>query len=300
MNEKVCVIVLNWNGKEVIQPCLDSLLAVRSPELHVIVVDNASTDGSQKIVEERYPSVELIENESNLLFAEGNNVGIRKALEEDADFILILNNDTVVEPDSVEAMMGAMKSNERVGIVGPKILYYDEPNRIWFGGGGFYPVVWVPRHINIRKIDGTFVDERSDTGYVTGCAMLVRRGVFETAGFLDPGYRIYSEDVDFCLRAKQCGWRVIYEPSARIYHKVSSSSGGGLTPFKIQNRVASTIVLHRRFKPLWWRVLLFPIHAVLFAVMLLFLLAKGHSELASAAVRGLKSATARIMGGGPQ
>ena len=284
--KNVFVVILNWNGKDVIEACIDSLLRISDPEFKIIVVDNASSDGSDEVVERKYPGVELIRNSRNLLFAEGNNVGIRRALEQGADFILLLNNDTEVAPDFLKNMLSAINSGDRVGVVGPKILYFDDKKRIWYGGGSFYPIIWVPKHDNIRRLDGSFEDMRSETGYVTGCAMLIRKEVIEDVGLLDPSYTIYCEDVDFCLRARRAGWSCVYEPSARVYHKVSFSSGGGLTPFKLENRIHSTFLLHRRFKPLWWRIALFPVHFIAFSVMILLFLFSGRWKLISPAFKG--------------
>jgi GT2 family glycosyltransferase len=287
------VIVLNWNGEEVIGPCLRSLLEVEEPRLSIIVVDNASTDASCEIVRREFPEVELIVNDENLLFAEGNNVGLRHAVRRGGTFFLLLNNDTEVDPSFAARMMDALE-DEDVGIVGPKILYHDDPRRIWYGGGDFYPLIWIPYHRNIRKLSGSVQEAPGETGYVSGCALLVRREVIDEIGYLDPEYTIYCEDVDFCLRARAKGWKCRYQPSAVVWHKVSSSSGGGFTPFKLENRLASTFKLFSRFRPLWWRVLLFPLHLAGFAALLLALLASGRWNLLQGALRGVR----RIASGG--
>lgn len=279
-------IVLNWNGEKVIASCLRSLLAARGIQIKVIVVDNASSDGSPEIVKRDFPDVELIINDRNLLFACGNNVGIERGMELGGQLFLLLNNDTEVDPDFAARMAAAMERDERIGIVGPTILYYDHPERIWYGGGDFYPVLWIPRHKNIRKPVGSVTDRGEDTAYVSGCALMVRREVFEEIGLLDPFYRIYCEDVDFCLRARSKGWRCYYEPAALVWHKVSSSSGGGLTPFKMEHRLASTYQLFKRFKPFWWRIMLFPVHAAAYIVLIVSLFATGRWGLVKGALKG--------------
>lgn len=281
------VIVLNWNGESVIGPCLRSLEQVAGVPLRIIVVDNASTDGSVEMVRRRFPGIEVIENERNLLFAEGNNTGIRAALDSGGRELLLLNNDTEVEPGFAARMREALHGDSRVGIVGPKILYFDDPRRIWYAGGDFSPVLGVPRHRNIRRIDGSFSDQRRDTGYVSGCALLVRREVIEDIGMLDPVYTMYCEDVDFCLRARAAGWRCVYEPEAVVWHKVSSSSGGGMTPYKLEHRMVSTYRLFARFKPLWWRIALLPLHVIGFTLLVLALLVGGRWRLVGGALRGV-------------
>ena len=271
------VIILNWNGELVIGPCLDSLRAVEGTEFGIIVVDNASTDSSVDIVQREYPEVELILNDENLLFAEGNNVGLRRAMELGGDLFLLLNNDTEVDPNFLKPMIDAIHKRPDIG-------------RIWYGGGDFYPLIWVPRHRDIRKLQKERCGAGGDTGYVSGCALLVKREVIEKTGTLDPSYMFYCEDVDFCLRAQDAGYRCYYEPAARIWHKVSASSGGGFTPFKLENRIASTSLLFKRFKPAWWRVLSFPLHACGFLLLLTVLLLSGRWALLRAALRGMMRA----------
>jgi len=296
-DERLHVIVLNWNGGRVIGPCLRSLLSARGVILHVMVVDNGSTDGSPDTVGREFPDVELILNGSNLLFAEGNNVGIRRALELGAKYILLLNNDTVVDPDFARIMIETMRGDDSIGIVGPQIRYFDDPERIWYGGGGFYPLLWVPRHRDIRRLRTEAPREAGETSFVTGCALMFRSDVARGIGLLDPSYGMYNEDVDFCLRAGEAGWRCRYEPAAVVWHKVSSSSGGGFTPYKMEHRLSSTYRLFRRFKPLWWRVLLLPVHAVAVLLLLLALLVTGRWGLLTGAARGLGRIVRGIGGG---
>ena len=288
MNETILdVIILNWNGEDVIVPCLRSLAKVRSPRLRITVVDNASTDSSVEMIRDKFPEVEVIVNSSNLLFAEGNNVGIRHVINNGGRYFLLLNNDTEVDPEFAERMMEAANRPE-VGIVGPKIYFFDDPCRIWYGGGVFIPGIWIPRHKNIRKKDGGSEGRSGETGWVTGCAMLVKKEVIDDIGLLDRSYTIYCEDIDFCLRAADAGWKCFYEDSAKIWHKVSSSSGGGMTPFKLENRIASTNRLFVRYRTLWWRLLVFPVHIALYLFLLSGLILSGRWSLAKGALRGVR------------
>ncbi|MBN1163420.1 MAG: glycosyltransferase family 2 protein [Candidatus Krumholzibacteriota bacterium] len=279
------VIVLNWNGEAVIGPCLESLLAVEDPPLKIIVVDNASTDSSLSILEDSFPQVTLIKNERNELFARGNNVGLRYALDKGGEAFLLLNNDTEVDPSCFREMMRALEKPD-IGIVGPCILYHDDPDRIWYGGGVIGTLSGIPRHKDIRREAGARKPEGGPTAWVSGCALLVRRAVLEDIGLLDPSYHIYCEDVDFCLRARRAGWKCYYQPAARVWHKVSSSSGGGFTPFKLENRLVSTYKLFNRFRPLWWRILSFPFHILAYALLLGGLFITGRWGLFKAAWRG--------------
>ncbi len=288
----VDVIVLNWNGEKVIAPCVESLLAVRQPPLRITVVDNGSTDSSVETVRERFPGVELVVNGENLLFAEGNNVGLRHAIDKGGRFFLLLNNDTEVDPAFAGEMMRAFEE-PGVGIVGPRIFYHDDPDRLWYGGGDFFPGLWLPRHREVRRPGDEAKDRRGPVSWVTGCALLVRKEVIDDIGMLDPSYTIYCEDVDFCLRASRAGWSCFHVPAARVWHKVSSSSGGGFTPFKLENRIVSTHRLFTRFKPLWWRIIVGPVYCAGSFLLLAGLLLSGRRGLFNGAARGFR----RIMTG---
>lgn len=280
------IIILNWNGKGVVGECLKSLGDLNYPDFRITVVDNASTDSSPEMIRKRFPEVDLIENEQNLLFAGGNNIGLRRGLEGNAELFLLLNNDTEVDPDFALKMADVF-DNPEVGVAGPRIYYYDDPRRIWYGGGGFYPLTGIPRHINIRKTDTGNKELPCQTGYVTGCAMMVRREVFEKIGLLDISYRMYCEDVDFCLRAREAGWKCFYVPEARVWHKVSSSSGGGFTPYKFENRIISNAKLLVQHKPLWWRILAVPLQSLILVIILISLIFTGKWDLVRAAAKGL-------------
>ena len=160
-------------------------------------------------------------------------------------------------------------------------------SRIWYGGGGFYPVIALPRHLNIRKIDIGGDEAPKETGYVTGCAMMIRREVLEDVGFLDPSFEMYCEDVDFCLRARQAGWKSYYSPTAHVWHKVSSSSGGGFTPYKFEKRIVSTNRLFRKYKSMWWRVVVFPFYAVSFVLLTIALFLSGKWNLNKSLFKGV-------------
>ena len=159
----IAIIVLNWNGRDLTLDCLRSLAAVTTPHVRIILVDNASTDGSSDAVRQHYGSrVTLIENAQNLGFAAGNNVGIRRALDDGADFILLLNNDTVVAPDFVEHLHRPMLSSPDIGITAPKIYYAEPKNQIWFAGGELSMWRGIARHTGIRETDRGQYDHRGE------------------------------------------------------------------------------------------------------------------------------------------
>lgn len=219
----VSVIILNWNGIKDTLECLESVYQIQYDNFFVVVVDNGSKDDSCIKIRNIYPQLQLIENGSNLGFAEGNNVGIRYALSCGADYIWILNNDTVVDPYALAALMDVADGNNNIGILGSKIYYYDTPELLWFAGG---PMDWdefETPHVGINEKDCGQYDEVKDYDRITGCSMLVSRRLCEQIGLMDPAYFLYVEEVDWCLRAWAGGLRVVYVPGSRVYHKVSSS-----------------------------------------------------------------------------
>jgi GT2 family glycosyltransferase len=282
----IWVIVLNWNGEAVIRECLDSLLAMTYPSYKVMVVDNASTDGSPDVIAGEYPQVKLLRLRENLMYAGGNNAGIRGALSDGAEAVMLVNNDTRADPQLLARLASALMADPRAGAAGPKILYYDAPDVIWSAGGKVNVPLGVVRHIGIRRADSGRYSAQREVDYLTGCCLLLRAETLESVGPLDTSYVIYSEDVDWCLRARAKGWKSIFVPEARLWHKVSFSSGGGLTPFKAYYKMRSNVLIFRRFsRPINW--LTWPAStAALAAAMALAQALRGRLRVAREFLRG--------------
>jgi len=249
----VFVILVNWNRKDDTLECLHSLANVTYPRMHIVLVDNASTDDSVANVKQEFPSVDLIRNRSNLRFAGGNNVGIAHALGKGADYVLLLNNDTVVDPDFLTRLVNTAEQAPTNGMVGGKIYYYGDRNRIWYAGGRIeWWKGWIS-HIGLREEDRGQHDKSAQVDYITGCCLLVKRLVIETVGMLDERFFMYGEDVDWCLRAQRVGFHLLYEPGAKVWHKLSASSGGHFSWYKNWNKLRSTLRLAARYaNPFQW------------------------------------------------
>ena len=211
---KVAAIVLSYNGAKVVGACLESLFKSSYQNLEVIVVDNGSTDGTASLVRERFPRARLISTGKNLGFAGGNNIGIAAT---DADIVILLNDDTTIEPDAIDAIVRFAGSDPDVGIVGCKILYPDGKT-IQHAGGAVLPN-GLTRHYGYGELDNGQFDRVFDVAYVTGAAIAIKREVLDRLGLLDAGYfPIYFEEVEFCERARRLGYRVVYLPRAVVYH----------------------------------------------------------------------------------
>jgi GT2 family glycosyltransferase len=219
---RVVIIVLNWNGLADTLKCLESLVCLDYPDYKVVVVDNGSTDGSPAHIRERFPDVALIENGENLGFAGGNNVGLRWALGQGADYVLLLNNDTEVAKDSLSLLVKAAEADQRIGVAGPTVCYYDRPPIIWSAGGGIdwrRGKTWM---MGLNEPDiGQFGEDPREVDFVTGCVLLVRARAVEEVGELDERFFMYYEDTEWCVRIARAGYCIVHVPRAKVWHKIS-------------------------------------------------------------------------------
>jgi GT2 family glycosyltransferase len=212
------VVTLNWNLSADTIACVESVVAAGVASERIVIVDNGSTDDSVRRFRTRFPTASLICNQRNLGFGEGMNQGIRHALERGASSVLILNNDTIIDPHMVTILVEAYDALEDAAILGPAIYYHDMPSRIWRLGDK--RVRWLPMPLRVRR-DPERCPSPFQVDYVTGCGMLTRREVFERIGLFDKRYFMYFEDADFCRRARDAGFTVWCVPQARMWHKVS-------------------------------------------------------------------------------
>lgn len=216
---KLGVVVLNWNGKDVTPRCLESISRSSCPPDQIVVVDNASTDGSADLVRGAFPQVVLIVNDSNLGFAEGNNVGIRYLLERAFDLILLLNNDTVLDAQALCELKRAAET-QPAAAYGATIYELAAPGALWYAGGSINRLTLDARHETVpEEVRGA----PRPTDFITGCCLMFRADALRSIGLLDKDFFAYYEDVDWCLRARTSGVRLLYVPDAIVHHDVSHS-----------------------------------------------------------------------------
>jgi GT2 family glycosyltransferase len=218
MQPLLSVIVLNNNRRDDVIACLASLFQSDYQNIKVILVDNVSTDDSLEVVAAKFPQVQIIPLVRNLGYAGNNNVGIRAAMDQSADWILILNDDTVLDPACVSRMIEAGEREPRIGVVGPMVYHFDEPEIIQ-SAGGILGKYWQGTHLGKDETDkGQFTSTRP-VEWVSGCAIMVRRALIEEVGLLDTDYFMYWEETEWCIRAAKAGWKIIHVPSAKLWHK---------------------------------------------------------------------------------
>lgn len=254
----VYVVVLNWNGRSDTLACLESLERLDHPNRRVIVVDNGSSDDSVAAIRTAFPGVEVIETGANLGFSGGNNIGIRLALERGADYVLLLNNDTVVDPGLVTAFLAASERRPDAGAFGAKIFFYDDPRRVWFAGAR-----WEPTRAHFIQIgEGVLDGEQSfstsgETAYACGCAFFVSAQRLRDVGLLDEDFFLYFEETDWCYRARRLGYPSIFVPEARLWHKVSVSFGGERSPLALYFLTRNRLLWAQRHGKLTLRMKLY-------------------------------------------
>lgn len=265
MMPKVSMVIVNWNREADTAECLYSLKRIDYSNHEIILVDNGSQDSSPDNIQRRFQNVKLIRNRVNKGFAEGNNVGIREALKRNADYILLLNNDTVVEADFLSSLVNVAEADSCIGMASPKINFYHDRDTIWFAGGSFLPFIEKPSHLYYGQKDIGQVQDVTETEWISGCCMLIKREVLEKIGLLDADYFNNYEDVDFCVRAKRAGYKIAVVPQAKIYHKFASSMGGKFSPFYTYFRTRNNLLFFKKtgqWLPLVLNFIVFPVYSI--------------------------------------
>lgn len=248
MAKKVTIIILNYNGARDTLACLSSLRAIDYPAYEIVVVDNASDDVQELVatMQKDFLGVKIIALPQNRGFSGGCNVGIEYALVRQSDYVLLLNNDTTVAPDFLTKLVEAAESDPRIGIVGAKIYFRDEPDRIWYAGGKFS---WRNGgdHLNAGNIDTEKDSARiTKTSYVTGCTFLIKAEVIRRIKMMPEQYFMYYEDIDWSLEARKAGYDTVVAHASHIWHAVSASARHLGEPLLLYYHTRNALLLARR------------------------------------------------------
>lgn len=223
----VCIILVNYNNYKDTVECVKSILNIEYKNYKIILVDNNSSE-SNKLLDDDFlkSNTILLESRQNNGFSAGNNIGIKYAAENiHPDYYLLLNNDTTVDKMFLTNLIKCSKKQNDNAIVGGKIYYYSDKKMIWYAGGSYDTDSGFATHFGYKKNDDGSYDKDIYVTFITGCLMLIPHQVLDKVGLLDEGYFLYSEDTDYCCRARLLGFNLVYCSNCVIYHKVSAATG---------------------------------------------------------------------------
>jgi len=237
MTPHIKILILNWNGKNLLKPCLDSVTAIDYPNYSIMVIDNGSVDDSVKMVNENFPEVEILKLKNNYGFAGGYNRCFAQLRDEYSELILLLNNDTEVDPDILNSFIQAKEKYGDNNLYGGKIFYQKNPEVIWYAGGNVNLKYLKISHRGIRQTDSVGYSKPMQTDYITGCCQFSSMEIINQLNGYDEIFDMYGEDVDLCLRAKAEGINCYYCPDAKLWHHVSASLGGTFSVKKISKKL---------------------------------------------------------------
>ena len=256
---RIAVIIVNWNNQADTLACLGSLLVCQCPDLDIIVVDNASTDGSADAISAKMPQGLMIRNQNNLGFTGGNNIGMKAAFERGADYVFLLNNDAEIAMDVPETLVEFMENNPEVWATAPMIYYHSQPNVIWSAGGRIDYRRGTAQMLGTDQIDtNQFGNSPYSVDFATGCALMVRRSAVERFGLLDDRFFMYYEEVEWCTRMHAQGLKVVVVPNVKVWHKIIPDSRNE-SPFVhyLMTRNRLLWVRSKYFgRQVFWRILL--------------------------------------------
>lgn len=248
---KISIIIAHFDSFLTLIDCLKSLQKLNYPDFEIIIVNNGMNSKLARAVMHEITEldVDVINCHENLGYARANNSGIKKALIRRADYVLLLNDDTIVSPDFLNILVEEGEKSSNIGMLGPKIYYADEPNTIWFSGACFNRQTCMISTPDSNQFDKSEGGKPFNSDYITGCALLIKREVIEKIGLLDERFFLYWEDVDWGLRAKKAGFKNIIVPSAHIWHKVSVSTGGMDSPLRAYHKTRSHLLMAKLHAP---------------------------------------------------
>jgi GT2 family glycosyltransferase len=301
-DSSVAIILLNWNGFEFTKDCIDSLFRSTERDFEIILVDNGSEDGSLQQLMHLYPDLHFLKSPNNLGFTGGNNLGMEYAQDNGFEYILLLNNDTVVERDFLSPLVERLKNCTACAAVQPLIYYMHDREKTWSAGGRYY------KWLAISKTRYTIPDKIQfySTDWITGCAFMVKSSVIKEVGVLDDLYFAYFEDVDWSLRMKKAGYTLEIVPTSRIYHEAGASSKsktagseGFLDPRVHYLNVRNQLFQLRKYAYFPYGLIAWPYHLGKIGLYALYFIGRGRWKKLKAIGLGLRDGiNEKKLGGG--
>jgi len=280
----VAVVILNWNGKELMSRFLPGIVKSRYPNLQLIVGDNASTDGSAAFIRANFPAIRIIENDRNYGFAEGYNRIIKQI---DADYFVLLNSDVEVPENWIAPVIRAMEADERIAVAQPKIKWFSDQTKFEYAGGagGFMDRNCFPfcrgRLFDLLEADHGQYDDEKEVFWAGGAAFFIKRKQWEESGGLDPDLFAHMEEIDLCWRLKNMGYKIIYCPGAEVYHVGGGTLDAG-NPYKVFLNFRNNLMIMQKNLPFGEAVWALLLRMCIDFVALLQFLLKGEIRFARA------------------
>jgi GT2 family glycosyltransferase len=253
MKHKIIAITVTYNSGAIILPFLESVFSQLNSDYHLIIIDNNSTDSTKSILKSlNDPRLTVIYNPNNVGFATATNQGIKWALAQNADRVLLINNDTVFS-NALFSMLDSRLDSFSADAITPQILFFDRPELAWYAGGKFVRMRGVMSfHCHYEKPANDISDKPIFVNFAPACCLLVNCTVFQKIGIFDENYFVYWEDSDFCWRMKLANISIVYDPTLSLLHKVSISTGGGGSEFSIRQIHRNQVYFIRKFHGQFW------------------------------------------------
>lgn len=246
---KVSIIILNWNNYEISKMCINSLDKITYPNYDIVIVDNGSSDNSGKKLKKDLPNCKVILNTNNEGFARGANIGIRYALEKGANYVLLLNNDSIIEEKSfLEPAIKVAEGDNRIGLISGKIYCQKNPKRIWYAGGYISLLRGQAIVHGLHEVDKGQFGKISEVRFATGALLLIKREVLEKVGLLPEEYFFGQEEWDYSLTIRRAGYKLYYVPNFTSYHKADGSHRNS-DPKYVYNSYRNKLIFQQKFLP---------------------------------------------------
>jgi GT2 family glycosyltransferase len=248
MSPKVIVLILSYNGKSLLQDSISSYLNNHYTNFEVVVVDNASTDGTIHWVQKKYPSVYVLRTEKDLKYSGGFNFGMRYAFgKKNADYVLITNNDVIVDENIISELVKVAQQSDNIGFTIGKVYYYNVPNTLQTVGKRYHTELWNAGHMGNGEIDKGQYDKIEERDWCDDIYWLIRREVWEKTGGYDTEFAYQGEDFDWQVRAKMLGYKIMYTPHAKLWHKESMTIGLA-SAFKAYYDARNPLIIHMKYR----------------------------------------------------
>lgn len=262
MTKLIYIILVNYNGFNDTCECLESIIKSTYKNFKILIVDNNSLDGSGMRLKKKYPQYEYILSDTNLGFAEANNIAYKHALKNGAEYVLLLNNDTIIDKNMIQKLID--QSNNNIVTV-PKMYYYLEKNKIWYGGGEISKTKGTVYHIGEKKFDSNKYSKTKEVSFATGCCILIHKDILNEIGLFDKKYFMYCEDFDFSIRLIKSNKKILYVPEAMLWHKVNAST-------KNNSNISKYYLTRNRFYLLKNHRDIFKLNAILYSYITRFII----------------------------